>query len=410
MQSGNGILSITNSSKWFVAATAGRWQMCGIDAARRAGYRVLGIDGDENAPGLARCDARLVTDIQDVDAVLAKLALDGLNPGGCLSIVSDVGMPLAGSIQDEYGLVGPGKTISTRLTDKGQQRTRWRDASVESINFAICESPYDAERIANTFPLPFMVKPVDSAGSRGVTRVEERDQIITAVSHAFAFSKSKRIIVEAFIAGTEFAVEVFRLAGTTHVLAISEKTKVQGTNGTVASEYRTGELDDSEIANVQRLIADALDALEYRDGVGHVEIMRTQNHDFALIEVAGRGGGFMVFEGYVPLVSGIDLVDLTVRQAMGEAIDMPKIAHRPGVLRFLPAQSGKVIDWEGLEEANALPGVAAQALVKKGDLFSAAATDGDRVACILATGDSIEHAVEQVDRAEHMIQFSFHPA
>jgi formate-dependent phosphoribosylglycinamide formyltransferase (GAR transformylase) len=410
LRTGNAALSITESSKWFVAATAGRWQVCGIDAAHRADYPVLGIDGDEEAPGLAKCDARIVADIHDIDGVLDQLSSLHLNPGGCLSIVSDVGMPLAGAIQDEYGLVGPGKQISRRMTDKGQQRTRWRDAFVENRQFAVCDVSSDAEKIATRFPLPFMVKPVDSAGSRGVTRVDARDQITTAIRHAFAFSKSKRIIIEEFIAGTEFAVEVFRCEGTTHVLAISEKTKVQGTSGTVAAEYRTAELDDAEVSNLQQLITDALDALEYRDGVGHVEIMRTPTNDFGLIEVAGRGGGFMVFEGYVPLVSGIDLAELAVRQAMGEAIEMPTITHRPGVLRFLPARTGKVIDWQGLDAANSLPGVTAQALVKKGELFSAATTDGDRVAYILATGDSVEHAVERVDRAEQIIQFSFHPA
>lgn len=49
------------------------------------------------------------------------------------------------------------------------------------------------------FNLPVIVKPVDSSGSKGVSKIEEFNNIEHNLENAMAFSRGKRIIVEEFI-------------------------------------------------------------------------------------------------------------------------------------------------------------------------------------------------------------------
>lgn len=44
-----------------------------------------------------------------------------------------------------------------------------------------------------------MVKPTDSSGSKGVSKVNNIDELKKALDYAFSFSRNKRIIAEEFI-------------------------------------------------------------------------------------------------------------------------------------------------------------------------------------------------------------------
>lgn len=49
------------------------------------------------------------------------------------------------------------------------------------------------------FTYPLIVKPTDSAGSKGVTRVDRAEDLEDAVKYALKHSISERVIVEEFI-------------------------------------------------------------------------------------------------------------------------------------------------------------------------------------------------------------------
>ena len=59
------------------------------------------------------------------------------------------------------------------------------------------------------YEFPVIVKPTDSAGSKGASRVDNVAQLPAALDYAFSHSISKHVIVEEFIEGDEFGAQAF---------------------------------------------------------------------------------------------------------------------------------------------------------------------------------------------------------
>jgi len=159
------------------------------------------------------------------------------------------------------------------------------------------------------------------------------------------------------------------------------------------------------IDQIGHVVISAYRALGYDDGPGHAEVILMKDGNVGLVEVAGRGGGFLVFDRLVPSVSGIDIARLTAMQAVGMQLEPIRPKSNATVLRFLPTRPGKLVDIRGLELANELDGVEAGAIAKIGDVFTGAATDGDRLGWILTRGATPEFAQRQADQAERLISF-----
>jgi biotin carboxylase len=398
---------MNNEEIWLVAVTAGRWQHHGICEARSAGLKVIAIDANPNAEGFADADYILNMDLNDHNAIITELNNLDKNIQGAVSFVSEAGMLLASYIRDAFNLPGIGSELCRRFIDKGIQRRIWSEKGVLGPAWKVFSEKEEAFNAISSFDLPFIIKPTDSSGSRGVTKIESReDDISDAIIRAFEFSRSGEIIIETYMDGVEFTVEIFAVDGVMNILAMTEKKKVQGTRGTVASELATPDRPRKIISEIAKTVLDAFHALDYKDGPGHAEVILKKDGSVGLIEVAARGGGFMVFEGLVPAVSGINLARLTAIQAVGLPVGMFAINQKYSVLRFFPSMPGVLLAITGFEKANLIAGVKASSLVKVGDRFQQATSDGDRLGYILSCADTPKKARELADEAESFIHFS----
>ena len=393
------------TERWLIAIGAGRWQLSGIRAAQNDGIRVFAIDGDKNAPGLRFADHSAVTDIRDTEAVVRTVRDSGKKPSGAISFVSDVGMMAAAALREEFGLPGPRRKLVERLTNKCHQRRAWTDAGLPCPEWFCASSEAQAERKIGNLGDKFILKPADSAGSRGVAVIGAGEDWRPAFAAALKQSRCGQVIVETFIEGVEYTVETFSHRGKTAVLATSEKRKVPGSRGTVAVELATPAQPAGVTRDIGSLATRAIGSLGYSDGPGHTEILRSEDGMLWLVEAAGRGGGFMVADGLVPRASGFDLNLACARQALNlEPALFPDRPPGAFVLRFLPAKPGIVTGLSGFDRARDLVNVECEALVNVGDRVERAVTDAARLAYILSWADDRTTALLQADRAESCIR------
>jgi biotin carboxylase len=394
-----------NTEIWLIAVTAGKWQKHGIKEAMDSGIKVLAIDADPHAEGLSSADKSLYLSLDDIDLVIDELKKLKLNFQGTVSFCSEAGMTLAARIREEFSLPGPGLELTKRLLDKGVQRTLWSEKLVPGPEWKIFSDVKSATEYLLNIPLPRIIKPTDSSGSRGVTKIEQDADVASAVSKAFQFSRSGKVIVESFMAGIEFTVEVFVVAGEVNVLAVTEKKKVEGTRGTVARELATPERPSEVIEKISQTVINAFEALGYKEGPGHAEVILCEDDFVGMVEVAGRGGGFMVFNNFVPAVSGVNIAKLTAMQSVGLPIEKFVIEKNAAVLRFFPSRPGILRSISGFSEANEIVGVESGYFVSIGDQFMAATADGDRLGYILSCAASPALAQQLADQAESYISF-----
>ncbi|MGN6285682.1 MAG: ATP-grasp domain-containing protein [Afipia sp.] len=394
------------TSLWLVTLGAGRWQMSGIKAARDAGLRVLALDAQPDAPGFELADRSAVVDIRNAQQVVEAVLNQAINPAGAASFVTDAGMLSAAAVREAFSLPGPDRKLANRLTDKISQRQAWTDQGLPCPVWFGVSSLSEAQDAIAKIGRKAILKPADSAGSRGVFVFDPKDNWTQAFEAAMAWSPSRRVIIETYVIATEYTVETFAHQGKTWVLAVSEKKKVPGTDNTVASELATPGLDSGSVCKIGELAVAALAALGHGDGPGHTEILREQDGTLWLVESAGRGGGFMVADGIVPRASGFDLAKACALQAVGLEPLIPGNAQQAFVLRFLPTRKGTVTGIRGFAHANALGNVECQSLVAVGDRVEDARTDGGRLAYIFSWAADRATAFALADRAEGLLDIS----
>ena len=107
-----------------------------------------------------------ITDLEATLALARELKVDGV-----MSFACDPGVVTAAYVAEKMGLPNVGPLESVRiLQDKGRFRAFLRDHGFRAPWVRSFETPEKALAAAESLQYPMMVKPTDSAGSKGVSR------------------------------------------------------------------------------------------------------------------------------------------------------------------------------------------------------------------------------------------------
>jgi biotin carboxylase len=146
--------------------------------------------------------------------------------------------------------------------------------------------------------------------------------------------------------------------------------------------------DDDEIdyARLRRQHDRMVEAMGLPFGITHAEY-KYDKGEFYLVEVAARGGGTRISSDIVPLLSGVDVMMLLIRTALGEEIvlDHQEPDRRCAALDFWDFAPGLVREIKGLDEVRAMPGVIAAGVnLRPGENVRAAQDDSLRHGYVIA--------------------------
>ena len=192
---------------------AGPLQLPAVTTAKRMGLRVVAADGNPASPGLALADVGSVINILDAEECLALARREKVD--GVVHICSEVSMYAMGRINEELGLHGIDSATAVRCTNKQEMRRAFEAAgapSPRSTGVTTAEEAVAAAAIGR----PAIVKPARNSGSRGVTRLAEGDgpeAVVAAFEYAMAESRDPMALVEEYVTGPEFSVEILAWAG-----------------------------------------------------------------------------------------------------------------------------------------------------------------------------------------------------
>lgn len=295
-----------------------------IQAAKKMGYYV--ITCDYLPDNIAHCyaDEYHNVSITDKEAVLAlaqSLKIDGI-----MSFAVDPGVLTAAYVSEEMGLSSAGPLKSIEIL---QNKALFRNF-LEQHNFNVpkSNSHTDLEKALKEFvveDLPVIVKPVDSAGSKGVTKVVEISELESAILYAIKFSASKTFIIEEFLEskGCSSDSDCFSVNGKLEVVTFSaQRFDKNSPNPYTPSAYSwpstiSVENQDYLTGELQRLVS----LLKLKSSIYNIEVRETLDNKAYIMEVSPRGGGNRLSE-MVRYSTGIDLISNAVKAALGDNIDI----------------------------------------------------------------------------------------
>ena len=179
-------------------------QMPPLRYAREQGHHVITCDYLPENPGHALAHESYNISTTDKDAVL-DLALR-LKIDAVVAYASDPAAPTAAYVAEKMGLPGnPYQSVLT-LARKDLFRVFLKG---HDFNVPRSQSFYDREKARawlTEIGVPAYIKPVDSSGSKGVTRLADPAKFDEAFDHALTYSREKMIVVEAQIVRARYQV------------------------------------------------------------------------------------------------------------------------------------------------------------------------------------------------------------
>ena len=293
-----------------------------IESAHKLGYYVITCDYLPDNIAHKYSDEYHNVSIIDKEAVLAlakELQIDGI-----MSFAVDQGVVTAAYVQEQMGLpaFGPYESVCI-LQNKDRFRNFLTQHGFNVPKAKGFSSIEDAMAEKYWFPWPVIVKPTDSAGSKGVTRVDRLEDLRPALEVAFAHSLSKRVIVEEFIekAGCSSDTDSFSVDGELKFVSFSaQRFDEHAPNPYTPSAYSwpstmTAEQEAELTSEIQRL----LKLLGMRTSIYNIETRVGTNGKPYIMEVSPRGGGNRLAE-MLRFATGVDLITNAVRAAVGDEV------------------------------------------------------------------------------------------
>jgi biotin carboxylase len=383
---------------------AGRHQRRAIQRARELGLRVVAVDRNPDALGLAEAHVPEVVDFRDIEAVAAVGRRHGVD--GVLTVSADRAVPVVAAVAEALGLPGIGNATAHLMTHKVAMRRRLAETGVPQPRFAAVRGVADARQALETVGLPAVLKPADSGGQRGLFLVESEDDLLAHLHVALAESSAEEAIVESFQKGLELNGLALARGGEVVPLTLSDRLRPPGEGfGVGWIHVYPARIFADVLEEAERVVRHAVHALGLRDGIAFPQLLVDEDGSVRVVEVAARIPGGQMAD-LARHAIGVDLVDVALRQALGlevpDEIGLPRF-RRPLAIRFLTAEpgplpAGTVRSFSGVERMLAFPGVVqADVFLERGETIRPVRLDGDRRGYVIAVGDT---SIEALDRAE----------
>ena len=125
----------TSLNKTILIIGAGEAQLGGIRKAREMGCRVIAVDGNPSAPGLAEADLGKALDIMDFTKIIELAHEQHID--AAMAIASEICLPTVARVNDALGLKGMTLNQAVLMTDKGAMRDAYGKAGVPGPKYAI---------------------------------------------------------------------------------------------------------------------------------------------------------------------------------------------------------------------------------------------------------------------------------
>lgn len=319
------------------------FQATATRAAKALGLHVISVDYTPENPAHKLADEYhnvSTTDRESVLALAKRLGIDGI-----VSYASDVSAPTAAYVAEQMGLPTNPLSAVEILTQKDHMR-HFMGTHGFLIPKGAGFTAYDeALDFFQNIKKPAMVKPVDSSGSKGVTKIFEVSEFQDAWNSAMAFSRCGKVIIEEFLVrdGYQVAGDAFIVDGKVAFAGLMNEHFDRLCNplvpiGESYPSILSEDVKEKALSEIQRLLT----LLGMKMGAINLDFMIDTSGNVYILEIGPRNGGNLITD-IINQAEGIDLAKSTILAALGEKVTFPEPQKRKLISSYMvhSLQSGK---------------------------------------------------------------------
>lgn len=386
--------------KKLLVLAAGILQVPVIKKAKEMGVYVIAADGSEHAVGLQMADKSIVVNITSEEDMLRVAREEHID--GVIHPCSEVSMNVMGCINDELGLSGISRETAIRATNKHLMRQAFETHGAPSPKSILTVSAEDAwNHLLNDFETDGILKPSRNSGSRGiakVTRDMQKEDFVKAYNIALEESRDKSVLIEQFIEGPEFSIEIIVWNHEVHVLTVTDKKTTEAPHfvelGHSQPSCRTAE----EVETLKAAAVAGVKALGVNNCACHAEAKLMDGKAY-LMEIGARLGGDFISTELTHLSTGIDMVAAAINCALGIEPCLEPTEPKHGVcIRYFCPTPGKLVSISNTEVLNDPRVYLWEIYHKEGDMIPEVTSSLCRSGHVIVTEETPQKAIALAER------------
>lgn len=386
--------------KKLMVLAAGPLQIPVIKKAQEKGYYVIAIDDDPKAPGMIMSDKAIVPGGIMNEEELLNIAKEE-QVCGVIHPCSEVAMNVMGYINDEMHLHGVSRDIAVRATNKHLMRKAFEAYGAPSPKSFCTDKVDEGYNLFLSIGGKAILKPSRNSGSRGIAEIEP-GLPFTEFEQLFQRSKDESrdasVMVEQFVEGPEFSVEIIVWNGAVNVLQVTDKKTTEAPYFVELGHSQPSLFPEEVVTAVRDAAVKGVEALRLNDCAAHAEVKYQDGKPY-IMEIGARLGGDFISTQLTHLSTGIDMVGAAIDVAMGIEPNFNLVEKPQGVaIRYFTPAPGVVREIDG-EEVLERPDVYdSEIYVKPGDVVREVKSSLDRSGHVIVTADTPKRAVELAER------------
>ena len=314
-----------------------------LAAAYKANVAVTVGSDAENVLSEFASSGTLWVNFEDLEGgVKTILAFNQEHPVNSIIAVDEPSSLLAAKASEQLKL--PHNTFESvkTATNKNLFRKAIKDAGLPGPIFTVLKSGQEKEKFEDVIEYPCVLKPISQSASRGVIRVNNRSEFISAYDRVTKIVPDEDIIAEEFLPGQEVSVEGILINGRLTTLAIFDKPDPLDGPFFEETIYVTWSRHSDEVQGaLHNMVEQAAAAIGLKEGPVHAELRLRPSESFIneqgpwVIELAARSiGGLcsrsLIFEG------GGTLEELIIAHALGRPISSTEREKQASGVMMIP--------------------------------------------------------------------------
>lgn len=295
---------------------------CQLNAAKKAKHLGMGVvlaDYTQNPPAAQYCNVH--EKISSFDTQSCIDAAMRHNVDGVLTIGTDQPVYTAAAVSAQLGLpslisVDTALAVTNKIIMKKQMVAH----NIKNATHCFVNDKTTAQEIAS-IGKPFVLKPVDSQGQRGIFKLNLPQQVLKHLPNTLSFSRQSIAIAEHFYKSDEVTVSAWVDNGEVLLCSVTDRLLYPSNKHIgVCIGHRFKSIHSDKIDEMLEICKALCIACDIKNGPLYVQLL-IGDEGILVNELACRIGG--AFEDFsIPYISGFDILTAVLQSAVGQKPDL----------------------------------------------------------------------------------------
>jgi predicted ATP-grasp superfamily ATP-dependent carboligase len=257
-----------------------------------------------------------------------------------VSPITEIGNKVSSQVANIHGLNYNSIDTVSATTDKSVMRKILNSSNLNEPIVYRLNKETDIKQLEIKYPV--IVKPTIGSASRGVTKVNNLNELNNAIERAYLISNNmNNIIFEEFIEGDQYSIETISVDRKHHVLGIVKEYLSESPYFMERFNIIDCKFNELVYNKIKLFVEELLNLLNIKYGPCHIEVKIDDELNIRLIEIASRSG--MLRDRLLKTADGENYNKLIIDSYLGNTIEKIQLPKTNGCLGMVAYEEDKII-------------------------------------------------------------------